>query len=204
MLTSPHRASRGVTLIELAVTITLLAFLLAAVSPSVVEWIRNTRIRNTATSIQAGLMKARHEAVRRNQNIRFSLVSLTNSTVMDTSCALSTSGVSWVVSVNDPAGKCDQAASDTVDPMIVDKNAGGVGGATIAVAGRLADDSAVATSVTFNGFGRVTGASPLGLIKVQDASSATAYRTLHIAVGSGGTVRMCDPKVTDTADPRKC
>jgi type IV fimbrial biogenesis protein FimT len=204
MLTARKRASRGVTLIELAVTITLLAFLLAAVSPSVVEWIRNTRIRNTATSIQAGLMKARQEAVRRNQNIRFSLVSLTNSTVMDTSCALSATGVSWVVSVNDPAGKCDQGVSDTVDPMVVDKNAGGVGGATITVAGRLADDSAAATSVTFNGFGRVTGASPLGLIKVQDTSSATAYRTLHIAVGSGGTVRMCDPKVTDTADPRKC
>jgi type IV fimbrial biogenesis protein FimT len=204
MLTRRRRAAHGFTLIELMVTITMLAFLLAAVAPSVLEWIRNTRIRNSATSIQAGLMKARQEAVRRNQNIRFSLVSLTDAAVMDSSCALSATGISWVVSVNDPAGKCDQAVSETTDPMIVEKSAGGVGGTTISIGGRLADDSAAATSVTFNGFGRVVGASPLGLIKVQDASSVTAYRTLHIAIGSGGTIRMCDPKVTDTSDPRKC
>jgi type IV fimbrial biogenesis protein FimT len=27
---------------------------------------------------------------------------------------------------------------------------------------------------------------------------------LNIAVNTGGTVRMCDPAVTDSNDPRKC
>ena len=78
MLTGRRRA-RGVTLIELAVALTVLALLMFAVLPSVGVWVRNTQVRNTASSIYAGLQVARNEAIRRNAAIRFSLVSLTDS-----------------------------------------------------------------------------------------------------------------------------
>jgi type IV fimbrial biogenesis protein FimT len=128
MLTSRRRA-RGFTLVELAVALTVLALLMFAVLPSVGVWLRNTQVRNTASSIYSGLQVARNEAIRRNVAVRFSLVSLTDSAVMNNTCALSSTGVSWVVSVRDPTSQCQYApanvAADANDPMIVDKNAGG-------------------------------------------------------------------------------
>jgi type IV fimbrial biogenesis protein FimT len=197
--------SRGVTLIELAIGIALLALLLAAAGPSVALWMRNNEVRNTASSILAGLTKARNEAVRRNQPMRFSLVSLSDSAVMDDSCALSAAGASWVVSVLDPAGKCSAipkdkrgAGDDAADPLIAEKAAGGIGGAGVAVSAMQSDGTA-ADTVTFNAFGRVVGAAPIDRIAVSNDS-----RTLRITIQAGGAIRMCDEGITTATDPRKC
>ena len=56
---------RGFTIIEMVIAVTLAAFLLAAVAPSVSTWMRNTRIRTAAEAISNGLQQARNEAVRR-------------------------------------------------------------------------------------------------------------------------------------------
>jgi type IV fimbrial biogenesis protein FimT len=196
------------TMIELAVTMTILAMLLVGVGPSLGAWMRNTQVRNTASSMLAGVNRARNEAVRRNVPMRFSLVSLANSTVVDSSCALSSSGVSWVVSVRDPSSACQYApatvAADSNDPMIVETNAGGVGGQNVVVAGKLADGSAAANTVTFNSFGRVADAAPIGFINVSNTNAGGDYRRLRIEIGTGGTVRMCDLGVTATTDPRYC
>jgi type IV fimbrial biogenesis protein FimT len=213
MLNARHHASRprhvrGMTMIELAVTMTILAMLLVGVGPSLGAWMRNTQVRNTASSMLAGLNRARNEAVRRNVPVRFSLVSLANSTVVDSSCALSGSGVSWVVSVRDPSSNCQYApatvAADSNDPMIVETNAGGVGGKNVVVAAKLADGSAAANTVTFNTFGRVADAAPIGFINVSNTNTGNDYRRLRIEIGTGGTVRMCDLGVTATTDPRYC
>ncbi len=203
MLMPALSRQRGVTLIELAVTMAMFAVLLAAVAPSIGTWVRNTQIRNTATSIQAGLMRARNEAVRRNQPVRFSLVSLTQTTAMDDSCAVSSSGVSWVVSLNDPAAKCATAVSDTTAPRILEKHAGGVGGNNVTVAARTSGGAA-ADTITFNGFGRVTGAAAIGRIDVDNVVPGGDYRELRLVVGAGGTIRMCEPDVTAADDPRRC
>jgi type IV fimbrial biogenesis protein FimT len=197
------------TMIELAVTMTILAMLLVGVGPSLGAWMRNTQVRNTASSMLAGLNRARNEAVRRNVPMRFSLVSLAPPfTVVDSSCALSSAGVSWVVSVRDPSSACQYApatvAADSNDPMIVETNAGGVGGQNVVVAGKLADGSAAANTVTFNSFGRVADAAPIGFINVSNANAGGDYRRLRIEIGTGGTVRMCDLGVTATTDPRYC
>lgn len=199
---------RGVTLIELAVTLVILAMLVVGVGPSVATWIQNTQVRNTASSMLAGLSRARNEAMRRNEPIRFSLVSLTDSAVMDSSCALSGGGVSWVVSVRDPVGNCNYAPAtvpvDANDPLIVESNAGGVGGKNVAVAAKLADGSAAADTVTFNAFGRVADAAPIGFINVSHVNPGGDYRRLRVEIGNGGTVRLCDLGVTATTDPRYC
>jgi type IV fimbrial biogenesis protein FimT len=206
----PGRGSqgRGVTLIELMVTLVILAMLLIGAGPSIGSWIRNTQVRNTASSMLAGLNRARNEAMRRNTLVRFSLVSLTDSSVMDTSCALSGSGVSWVISVNDPSGHCNYAPStvpiDANDPMIVETSAGGVGGKTAVAAGKLADGSAAATTVTFNSFGRVADAAPIGFINISNSSAGSDYRRLRIEIEPGGKVRLCDLGVTANTDPRYC
>jgi type IV fimbrial biogenesis protein FimT len=205
---SPKRAMRGLTLIEIAVVLVILGLLLMAAMPTVGAWMRNTQVRNTASSMLAGLQVARNEAIRRNAAIQFSVVSLTNSAVMNNTCALSGSGVSWVVSVRDPAGNChytpSQTAADANDPMIVETNAGGVGGRNVVVAAKLADGSAAADTVVFNGFGRVDNATPIGFINIENETTDNDYRRFRIEIAPGGAVRMCDLAVTVTTDSRYC
>lgn len=206
--TTPARFARGMTMIELAVTMTILALLLVGAGPSVSTWMRNTQVRNTTSSMVAGLNRARNEAMRRNVPMRFSLVSLTDSAVMGSSCALSDTGVSWVVSVRNPASNCQYApatvAADANDPMIVETNAGGVGGKNVVVAAKIADGSAAANTVTFNSFGRIADAAPIGFINVNNSTAGNDFRRLRIELGMGGTVRMCDLGVTAATDPRFC
>lgn len=203
-------ALRGVTLIELAVVVALLALLLMAVMPSASAWIRNTQIRNVATSLQTGLQRARAEAMRRNTNVRFSLVRLSNSAVMDDSCAVAEGGLSWVVSLDDPGGKCATAISDTTAPRILDKHATGTGSssAQVTVSGNDAANADAAV-IIFDGFGRAVvapapAAQPIATIDVDNIVPGDDFRALRIVVGTGGTVRMCEPRVTSSTDPRKC
>ena len=202
------RRTRGMTLIELAVTMVILAMLLVGAGPSIGAWMRNTQVRNTASSMLAGLNRARNEAMRRNVPVRFSLVSLADSAVMGSSCALSDAGVSWVVSVRDPASNCHRApattAADANDPMIVETNAGGVVGKNVVIAAKIADGTAAANTVTFNSFGRVADAAPIGFINVNNSTAGGDFRSLRIEIGNGGTVRMCDLGVTAATDPRFC
>lgn len=79
---------RGFTLVELIVTIAVLALILFAVMPSIGTWLENTRIRNVADSLQNGLQVARGEAVRRNQNVSLWLVSLNDPAVLSDDCSL--------------------------------------------------------------------------------------------------------------------
>jgi type IV fimbrial biogenesis protein FimT len=194
---------RGMTLVELVVVMALLVMMLMAAMPSVSTWIRNTQIRNVATGIQNGLQRARAEAMRRNTNVRFSLVSLTDPAVMDDSCALSESGVSWVVSLDSPEGKCSTAVSDSTAPRILDKQAAGSGGKQVKA---NADDAAGAdaTNIVFNGFGRAATATGIAAITIDNMTSGDDYRVLRIVVGTGGTIRMCEPKITSSSDPRAC
>lgn len=209
---SPRRTGRGVTLIELMVVLVVLGLLLIAVMPSMGTWMRNTQVRNTASSLQDGLAQARNEAIRRNAPVRFSLVSLADSATMNNTCAVSATGVSWVVSVRDPAGRCghtpsvdpDADAADANNPLIVESNAGGVGGRNVVVAARLADGSAGGGTVTFDGFGRVVDASPVRFIDVNNQTAGTDFRRLRIEIHPGGASRLCDMGVSASSDTRYC
>ncbi|WP_343622818.1 GspH/FimT family pseudopilin [Roseateles puraquae] len=196
-------APRGVTLIELAVVVALVALLLLAIIPSASTWIRNIQIRNVATSLQTGLQKARAEAMRRNTNVRFSLVRLSDSAVMDDSCVVDDDGSSWVVSLDDPGGKCGTVVDETTAPRILDKQATGGGGKWVKVQG---SDSANQPGqvVVFNGFGRPVDNTGLAQLDIDNDTSGNDFRALRIVVGAGGTIRMCEPSVNASGDPRKC
>lgn len=215
-MTTRH-ASRGFTLVEIAVVLVILGLMIVAAMPSLGTWMRNTQVRNTASAMVAGLAQARNEAVRRNVPVRFTLVSLTDPAVMNNTCAASRTGVSWVVSERDPAGACatdpvtpsdpttyDPAQADAANPLIVEKYAGGVGGRNVVVAARLADGSAAGGTVTFNGLGRVADASPIRFIDVNNETTGNDFRRLRIEIHPGGAARLCDMGVSTTSDPRYC
>ena len=196
------KALRGFSLIELIVGMVILGVLLGLAMPGFSNWLRNARVRTAAESVQNGLQLARAEAVRRNTDVRFSLVNTTGST-----CALDPAGPNWVISLDPPAGKCDKPASDT-DPRIIQSRSGAEGSAaTTLVAGQ--------SSFIFNNLGRLTP-TPAGNVDI-DFSSATGQlciaaggpvRCLRVVVSIGGQIRMCDPAFptdnTKTADPQAC
>ncbi len=182
----------------------MFALLLAMIAPSAGAWMANMQIRATAESIQNGLQKARMEAVRRNLPVRFSLVSTNDPAVMDDSCALSSNSASWTVSVNDPAGKCGGALSDTADPMLVETYAAGVNARRVRVSATEANGATAAHSVVFDGFGRTLGANALARVDIDNAVASNDFRPLRIVIGDGGSIRMCEPRVGTTTDPRAC
>lgn len=194
----PRPAVGGFSLIELMIGVAVLGIVMMIGLPSLGAWIQNTQIRNATESIYAGLQLARAEALKRNANVRFQLV--TNVTA---ACALSTSGTSWVVSLADPTGACNVAPSDTTSPQIIQKQSGTESTPNIAVA------ATTASSATFTGLGRVSGAgitqidvsNPVGGSCVAASGN---MRCLRIQVSTGGQLRMCDPAVTATADARYC
>jgi type IV fimbrial biogenesis protein FimT len=66
-------AARGVTLIELMITVAVLAIGLSLAAPAFTQQIANYRLRTASESIINGLNYARAEAVRRNSAVSFSL-----------------------------------------------------------------------------------------------------------------------------------
>jgi type IV fimbrial biogenesis protein FimT len=203
------KRSRGMSLVELMIAITLLALLLGLGLPALSTTLHNFRIRTMAESLVSGLQTARVEAVRRNATVRFQLVD-----TLTAECNLASSGPHWLVSRNDPTQACDQAEVQAfsepnvvAEPQILTKRSAGEGTATIAVSATAG--GVAATSVIFTPLGRTaTGAADS--IEVTNPAGGTCehaggnMRCLRILIGRGGQVKMCDPKVTDTADSRYC
>lgn len=172
--------SRGFTLIELAVTLVVLGLLFTVGGPSFFEWLQNQRIRTGAEAIQNGLQIARAEAVRRNANVEF---------------VLGNGDSGWVV-------RLQQGATE------VQSRAAGDGSARVTTI--TAPEGS--QMLTYNGLGRVEGVNadgsvPFARVDVDLPTSVVAAsqsRDLRLTVGAGGEVRMCDPSVSATNDPRKC
>ena len=178
----------------------LIALMIAL--PNMGTWIQNTQIRTSAEAMQAGLQLARAEALKRNTTVRFQLVD-----TLTSSCAISVTGKSWVVSLADTSGLCDVAASETTAPQIIQKRSGAEGSPNSLVT------ATGGSSVLFNGLGRAAAGS-LTQIDITNPNNGTCktvagnepMRCLRITVNAGGTVRMCDPAVdpADVTDPRRC
>lgn len=195
------RHHRGFSLIEVAITLTIAALLLMVSLPSFQTWLQNTQIRNAAESIQNGIQRARMEAVRGNRNVRFTLVTLDDARNMDSSCVASAAGGSWVISLDAPDGACDGEPEAPTAPRIIETHAAGDGNLSALIAATATSGTAAST-LSFNGFGRLTGPDPISVVDVSSVASGT-YRNLRVAVSAAGAVRLCDPAV-GADDPRSC
>lgn len=169
----------GFSLIEMAVTLTIIGVVITLALPAFGEWLRNLQIRTAGEAIQNGLQIARAESVRRNAAVEFVLgagsswtVRLANvGTVVQSRS--SGEGSSNVVLAVQPAG----AAIVTFDGL----------GRRVAL---NADGSAALTRIDVD--------LPASILPAEKT------RDLRIEVGIGGQIRMCDPNVTDATDSRKC
>jgi type IV fimbrial biogenesis protein FimT len=175
-----HRSTRGVTLIELLITIVVFGILMMLGVPTFRTYIANTQVRAAAEAVLNGIQLARAEAVRRNVGVQFQLGA----------------GTTWQVCTVDNLGNCTE---------VITQRAAEEGMTTTTT---LVVTPGGATTVTYNGLGRtIPNADGSNSITQVDAQSTTLAgpeaRNLRVVVGVGGTVKMCDPKVPAT-DPRSC
>ena len=173
-----RRVRGGFSLVELMIAIAVLGAMLALGVPAFFNWLQNSQTRTAAEALRNGLQIARAEAVRLNRNVRFQLTDSAES--------------GWRVNPLDDPDR---------DPP-VGARVHGDGSPNVAVA----TTPAGATDVTFNSFGQVINADAITQMDVSNPliSNTADQRALRVFITSGGTAKMCDPKVTDPGDPRTC
>jgi type IV fimbrial biogenesis protein FimT len=187
-----RRRQRAFTLVELVVTVAIMAILAALATPSMMGWVRNNKIRTVSDSLQNGLRLAQTEATRRSRQVVFSL---TNDKPIASGYTAATNGSNWAI--------------NTVTLMT-----GGEVSAFIE-AGILRDVGSNVTisgpkSICFNSLGRLVANTSPGVTgavcdapttagysyTIQMSDSADGDRPLRVTVALGGQVRLCDPART--------
>jgi type IV fimbrial biogenesis protein FimT len=164
--------TRGFTMLELMVALTLAGMLLLAGLPSFTTFLRNAEIRSTAESIGNGLRLARSEATRLNRPVSFTLAGGDDP--------------GWTINIFDPAtGVLLQPPLDRYSKLEVGRSA------------MVATAPANAVAITFNGLGRIVSPSPIATpnlrqIDVRSIVSGEA-RPLRIYADDLHGIRMCDP-----------
>jgi type IV fimbrial biogenesis protein FimT len=185
-LRSARRRPAGFTLVELLVTLALLALLLAAAVPGFGAWMANASVRTTAEELQNALRLAQAEAVRRNRQVALVLTNAPPALF----AAPAANGQNWYVRA------LPIVANEAVDDRFF------VTGGTFASARQVAITAPAL--ICFNSLGRlaVNNATGLGANCVLPAGGgqfditiahAGANRNLRVQVFAGGRLRLCDP-----------
>lgn len=183
---------RGVTLIELIVTLALLAILVGLGAPAFGDWIRNNQVRAVAETLQNGVRNAQAESVRRSRQVVFSL---TNDAPALGSAAVA-NGSRWAIHAL---------------PLAVG------GPIEFVQGGQLSDVAGGVTivgpaSICFNSLGRqaanpapgVAGSACAVADVTYDLAVAGANRPLRVTVSRAGQIRLCDPAKTLATQPDGC
>jgi type IV fimbrial biogenesis protein FimT len=185
------RKQRGVTIVEVAVVLTIAAVLYTQAVPMFSAWIGNAQTRTAAEAVLNGLQLARTEAIRRNRMVQFVVTDGASS--------------SWLVGCSNPIDAGTEGVDDPGDCLGVIQAR-----AALESSGQpqLAFVPAVATTITFDSLGRVTanvdGSPTPTIIDIDNPVVSTDHRRpLRLALGAAGDVRMCDPSLSHT-DPRGC
>jgi len=189
---------RGMTIIEIVVTIGIIGLLMALAAPSAATWIQNTQLRNAAEAVLSGIQLARIEAIKRNQIVAFQLTDA-NSTAWQV-CLFD------VIANNCSAAAGAQLASRGKSEGSPNARLGAdfiAGDTTIA----LDPGDNVPSTLAFDTFGRLAATNPNNLMRVDVRNPVVdpaVERRLVILINIGGQVRMCDPKLSKAVNPQGC
>lgn len=164
------RLQRGVTLIELSITIAIAAILIALAVPSFKIMLANAQIRTAAQALHDGLQLARVEAIRRNERVIF------------------TKGTqsAWTVSIESDASTVQTrpyTEGSTAATVSVTPN--GAIKVTFNSLGRV-----VANTDASNSISQLDIDVPITVIPAADSHE------LRITITTGGAIRLCDPNAT--------
>ena len=195
--------SAGFTLVELLITMTLIAFLLMLAVPALGTWSADARVRSTAESMQNAVRLAQATAVARSRSTVFALTSTTPAW----NATPAANGSNWYVDVL-PLSVSDESAS--TDSLVQ----------AATVASQYGVKITGQALLCFNSLGQqttktaaATGLSAACTASADDSNTPIVYtlsktggsRTLKVLVYLGGQVRMCDAaKTLSTTNPDGC
>ena len=181
-----QRAQRGMTLIEVMVTVAILAILVSLASPAIGDWLLNAQIRTAAEALQNGLMQARTEAVRRNAPVEFVLGA----------------GSTWTISlaVGHTALESRQSSEGSQQVVLAVEPAGATT-VTFDGMGRRWGDPATGKNLDA---GKTAQLSRICVDLPAAVLPAARTRNLELDISLSGEVRMCDPEVSSATDNRYC
>lgn len=176
------RSQQGMSLIELLVSVSILGILAAIGIPSFQQWVRNSRIRTAAESIQNGLRQARSEAGQRGTNVRFEM--------------LATGAADWQVCVLNGVANCSAAGATRLQTYTsgATNNVVQINVATAPgnLAAQLGGGVPANSGITYNAMGRPT-AYGTDIARIDASSNVATDEWLITLISAGGMVRMCDP-----------
>lgn len=199
--------SGGFTIIELVITMAVLAVLAMMAIPNMAAWIANSKVRTVAESLQNDLRTAQGEALKRSHQVAFVLTSKTSLATGTTAYSPSTDGNNWytdVVPVTD--------SEDAKVTVVQVNEIGSQYGVTLSTS----NSGTSFAALCFNSEGRLAsntstnvGADctvPSGTnLMTFDVSLSGSDRPLRVEVQQGGKVRICDPSQTLSSDsPTGC
>ncbi len=164
-----RRRQRGLTLIELAVVIAVIAIVAATAVPSFAAFVDARRIDGVAVALAGDLQLARREAVAQNRVLRVSVLAEAGATC-------------WVLHTGN-AGDC---ACGTGEQPVCRNGAERIAGRRVDAAERVRVEANVASMRVDPLHGTVT---PAGTLRVADARG----RSVHHVVNVLGRTRSCSP-----------
>jgi type IV fimbrial biogenesis protein FimT len=191
-------AARGFSLIELMVTLAVMAILALLVSPSMARYTENAKVHATAELFYASVQQARTEAIRRNASVELVLTSQAPTAANVETTGLAAGGPNWMVR--------QAPATSSGTHVFIEGKAGAEGGGR-AGGGTSVVIAASTSSLEFTTLGALdaTAAATVNFSS-QGGTCAPAGETrcLRVVVSTGGQARLCDPAVTAANDTRKC
>jgi len=166
-------------MIEILVTLGIVAVLLGVALPGFRVWIQNTQIRSAAEAVYNGLQAARNEAIRKNSVFELTVHN----------------GTAWDICPSSEPYPC-------ATPVMMRAHEEGSENATLTTTPGGTD------TVAFNGLGRVVananGSASMTQVDIDNLQlTAANKRAMRILVSPGGAARLCDPNVA-AGDPRAC
>ena len=194
MLTRPLlQRQAGITLAEVLITLSVSAVVLAIGAPAMGQWVRDTEVRGSASSLLAALQAARAEALSRNASVRLELTD-----------AQGRPG--WRLVCVQVSARCPAVIRQ--EPV----NTGtGVRWGSATLAGMPAFGAALGAGqgmpagVRFDAIGAapaVATSGDIARIDITHVNDATARRRI-VLIAAQGLVRLCDPAAA-SGHPEHC
>jgi type IV fimbrial biogenesis protein FimT len=200
MLMQRSRRASGFTMIEMVVTMTVFAILVALGVPSMTTWIRNNKVRTVTDSLQTGLRLAQAESLRRSRQVVFALTNSTTPTAIPLPAVAN--GNSWAIwtvpSMTDGSEPPQFVQSGVLSNASANVTVNGVAAVCFNSMGRLVNNAnANVTAITGAANNCVQPTTPppqqptAPPAQVFSVNTPGADRPLQVNLSLGGQVHMC-------------
>jgi type IV fimbrial biogenesis protein FimT len=200
-----RKVQLGFSLVELVITLAIMAILLRIASPSYATWIMNQEIRAGAESIINAANLAKLEAMKRNGRVMFQLSDDVGQSTSWRICPVARGTI--VCDATLPVIQERDSADESSHAQVgVSTNTATIIPGAMAVAlavGGVTSPSVTPTGIIFDGLGRpstVGGFANMVRVDVRNlGTNAADERRLVIVFSGTGSARACDPRAVGNA-----